>query len=511
MKFDVLLLLLCGLLLACTESLPLHLNPISLSCLSRSHKTSLSYQSEGPIPTDLNSVTSNTQQHDKALPKWLLAKNRSPPYWLLSDDLPAWFSEGPPKWLSERGFRPPSWMLQNVIPPILDSYGSIGPPAWLLNMDKLPDWFNEVDVLPYWLLAFQEVSPPKWALSNDIPDWLKKGDIPDWIVDEGEVANLNRWLHNVDEKYPKWMLEGTYPSWVENIPNKMKNADSYLANDIKDSKSQPELGYLKQALVRYKVIYGDMFVPPNFVVPKSSRWPDRLWDMKLGKAVELIKEQFMYVDRWDDLLRIGFPFNGDEGKRAVECFKLNKNTDTNTLQKRLQMKANDQALKRKAEEISARCRNLSQILQTQMKESQQDAGIFPITNDEALKMKAEEISARCRQIMKESRPDTFKEAKGSSSDGLNDRSLPFYLRIVNKLVDENVLQEAEEEKKLQEAESWADALNKATRAYNALKEEDPEDFIESNVGSETVTDDIDDYDKDFSWDDYGNDSDAYFG
>lgn len=84
-----------------------------------------------------------------------------------------------------------------------------------------------MDILPPWLLSFQEVSPPKWALNDSISEWLKRGDIPDWVADEEKVMKIDRWLHNVDEKYPRWMIEGTYPSWMKNIPNKLQNADSH--------------------------------------------------------------------------------------------------------------------------------------------------------------------------------------------------------------------------------------------------------------------------------------------
>jgi hypothetical protein len=89
---------------------------------------------------------------------------------------------------------------------------------------RLPKWFTEVDILPSWLLSFQEASPPKWALNDSISEWLKRGNIPDWFADEDSVTNIDRWLHNADEKYPRWMIEGTYPSWMENIPNKLQKA-----------------------------------------------------------------------------------------------------------------------------------------------------------------------------------------------------------------------------------------------------------------------------------------------
>jgi hypothetical protein len=88
----------------------------------------------------------------------------------------------------------------------------------------LPKWFTEVDILPSWLLYYQEESPPQWALNESISEWLKRGNIPDWVADEDKFTNVNRWLHNADEKYPRWIIEGTYPSWMENIPNKFQKA-----------------------------------------------------------------------------------------------------------------------------------------------------------------------------------------------------------------------------------------------------------------------------------------------
>lgn len=334
MKFDILLTLVCVILVPCAKSLCNQFSSISVSCFPRLQKLSLSSQS---IPTHADTNNSNIQYHDKTLPKWLISRNMSPPYWLLSDDLPAWFfAGGPPKWLSEKGFKPPVWILQDEIPPIITaSYGSEGPPLWILNMDKLPHWFNEVDILPYWLLDFRDVCPPKWALNDSIPDWLMRGEIlSSWVDDEGEVKNVNRWLHNVDEKYPKWIIEGTYPSWLENIPNRMKEMEP--------------LGFLKEALMCYKVIYSDMLVPPEFIVPNKDSWPNRLWGMKLGKAVNLIKEQFLYVDRWDDLLSIGFFFNDEEEERALELFHLNRDMYGNDTKKVLLMKAAEIILKSKA-------------------------------------------------------------------------------------------------------------------------------------------------------------------
>lgn len=156
-------------------------------------------------------------------------------------------------------------------------------------MDYLPEWFHCVNALPFWLLAFREVSPPGWALGESIPEWLMRGEIPYWIEGENNFANV-----------PEWIMKGTYPAWME----------------AKIMKSEP-IEFLKQGLVRYAVLYGDMRVPPDFKIPQDISWPRRLWDMKLGKAVNMITNQFLDLDRWDELLSIGYAFESYEEKGDI--------------------------------------------------------------------------------------------------------------------------------------------------------------------------------------------------
>jgi hypothetical protein len=99
-----------------------------------------------------------------------LNKDVTPPYWLLCDDLPAWFTPTRlPIWHA-------TWLIDDEIPLIIkSSYGSDVPPIWLLNLDRLPTWFNEVEVLPDWLLAFEDMPPPSWVLRDSIPGCLRVG------------------------------------------------------------------------------------------------------------------------------------------------------------------------------------------------------------------------------------------------------------------------------------------------------------------------------------------------
>ena len=110
------------------------------------------------------------------LPLWLSNRDRIPPCWLLSKELPIWFHhDGPPKWMYQKSIKPPTWMLGDMIPEVIKkSYAVDRPPMWMLNMDKLPRWFSEFDILPDWLIAFGEARPPEWMLKDDNPQGLKK-------------------------------------------------------------------------------------------------------------------------------------------------------------------------------------------------------------------------------------------------------------------------------------------------------------------------------------------------
>jgi hypothetical protein len=144
-------------------------------------------------------------------------------------------------------------------------------------MNYLPEWFQCVNVLPFWLLTFREVSPPEWALEESIPEWLMRGEIPCWIEGENNFANVDKWLEF--DQLPEWIMKGTYPSWMENV--------------TKTKESGP-VEFLKQGLVRYAVLYGDMLVPLDFVVPHDDRYC--LYIYLYYKSLYLYQVINMYVN-----------------------------------------------------------------------------------------------------------------------------------------------------------------------------------------------------------------------
>jgi hypothetical protein len=84
----------------------------------------------------------------------------------------------------------------------------------------------------------------------------------------------------------------------------------------------PGLDIIREGLLRYRELNGDMFVPFRFVVPhQDSRWPESTWSLKLGNLVRKIRagEILNEKSEIDDLLSIGFEF---ESQRKAFSYEL---------------------------------------------------------------------------------------------------------------------------------------------------------------------------------------------
>ena len=58
---------------------------------------------------------------------------------------------------------------------------------------------------------------------------------------------------------------------------------------IANPSPNPSLTQVRQALLRYKTIHGDLDVDRAFVVPSASRdWPEVTWNMRLGNPLPLL-------------------------------------------------------------------------------------------------------------------------------------------------------------------------------------------------------------------------------
>ena len=76
------------------------------------------------------------------------------------------------------------------------------------------------------------------------------------------------------------------------------------------SKKRENFEKLLIGIREYECIYGDMLVPQRFVIPSNtSEWPEAVWDMKLGRAVDRIRNAGQNKEYHDELREVGFDFN----------------------------------------------------------------------------------------------------------------------------------------------------------------------------------------------------------
>jgi hypothetical protein len=59
---------------------------------------------------------------------------------------------------------------------------------------------------------------------------------------------------------------------------------------------------LREALLRYKEIYGHMVVMKSFIVPFDNSWPDNMWGIKLGSIALRIRNMNGYKEHRDELV-----------------------------------------------------------------------------------------------------------------------------------------------------------------------------------------------------------------
>ena len=73
---------------------------------------------------------------------------------------------------------------------------------------------------------------------------------------------------------------------------------------------------LLSALEVYKEKNGDLRVNQLFVVPSDTdQWPDKLWGIRLGYLVSLIRNNNAYADYKEELLELGFDYNKQSKRR----------------------------------------------------------------------------------------------------------------------------------------------------------------------------------------------------
>jgi hypothetical protein len=79
---------------------------------------------------------------------------------------------------------------------------------------------------------------------------------------------------------------------------------------------------VKEALLQYREINGDMFVPFRFIVPdKSEKWASNTWGMELGDVVRKIRCGEFLKDKREELGAIGFVFESQKVGYSYEFVK----------------------------------------------------------------------------------------------------------------------------------------------------------------------------------------------
>ena len=97
---------------------------------------------------------------------------------------------------------------------------------------------------------------------------------------------------------------------------------------------QPEWNLVLEGLVTYGIIYGDLMVPAQFIIPHDdNQWPTALWGMALGNSVTKIRNRGDFIresnswSRRDQLDAIGFVWDIQEYKFKIFCDALQAFSD----------------------------------------------------------------------------------------------------------------------------------------------------------------------------------------
>ena len=69
---------------------------------------------------------------------------------------------------------------------------------------------------------------------------------------------------------------------------------------------------VSRALLTYKLLHEDLFVPTRFVIPSSPDWAEDLWGMKLGSTASTIRNKGSYSEYRAELEEMGFSFDSEK-------------------------------------------------------------------------------------------------------------------------------------------------------------------------------------------------------
>ena len=133
----------------------------------------------------------------------------------------------------------------------------------------------------------------------------------------------------VPDEDNSWPME-TWGFKLGAVINKMKRSKNFdevrlnlLSSGI-NLQTHGKLTYelVKEALLQYREINGDMFVPFRFIVPdKSEKWAQNKWGMELGDVVRKIRCGELLQDKREELSAIGFVFESQRRGYSYESVK----------------------------------------------------------------------------------------------------------------------------------------------------------------------------------------------
>lgn len=133
----------------------------------------------------------------------------------------------------------------------------------------------------------------------------------------------------VPDEDNSWPME-TWGFKLGAVINKMKRSKNFDEVKLKllDSginlQTPGKLTYdiVKEALLQYRELKGDMFVPFRFIVPdKSEKWAENKWGLELGDVVRKIRCGEFLQNKRDELCAIGFVFESQRRGYSYELVK----------------------------------------------------------------------------------------------------------------------------------------------------------------------------------------------
>ena len=128
---------------------------------------------------------------------------------------------------------------------------------------------------------------------------------------------------------PKYVVPVDVPAWPSQWPSHMQG--SKLGKTVSmirkgklfaDRKSDlVSLGFeydiyaddgydaFQEALLMYQKLYDSFTVPSDYIIPRKKMWPREMWHMQLGSIVSSVRNGFLYFERKEELIKMGFDIN----------------------------------------------------------------------------------------------------------------------------------------------------------------------------------------------------------